>query len=151
MSRTLTVAHLYVIPKGRSTRQAAKESHRGSRGKSAPGSPAERGKSNLAFASGAVRVRGRRERRGTARPGDQLQRRAPQLSEAQASSDSWFYFRSSPSVKNRMDLRGGGGWGGWLCGRSCSFFSLEVPNMPLHLCHVSLIGTGKHAGDHPSL
>lgn len=47
MRPTLTVAHLYVIPKGCSTRQAGKESHRGVRGKSAPGSPAEREKKQL--------------------------------------------------------------------------------------------------------
>lgn len=52
------------------------------------------------------------------------------------------------SVKNRMDLRGEGERPR---GCSRSFFSLEVPNMPLHLCHVSLIGAGKHVGDHPSL
>lgn len=57
------------------------------------------------------------------------------LNEAQASSDSWFYFRSPPWFKKkyRMDVQERlGGQGGW------AFFSLEVVKMPLSLCHSRL-------------
>lgn len=56
------------------------------------------------------------------------------LNEAQASSDSWFYFRSPSWLKKRyrMDL------GERLSGRGRAFFSVEVANMPLTLCHSSL-------------
>lgn len=67
-------------------RQARKESDKSGGGKSAPGSLAEREKGTWPL----LEVRGESwgRERGTARPGDQLQRGAPQLSEAQASSDS---------------------------------------------------------------
>lgn len=51
------------------------------------------------------------------------------LSEAQASGDSWFYFRSPPQQKI------GWTWGERLGGCGRAFFSFEVPDMPLTSCH----------------
>lgn len=86
----------------------------------------------LALTQHRKRIPGRQ----TVRLGDQLQHRAPQLSEAPASSDSWFYFRS-PLRKKIGVTRGRGKVDvGWLFLVS----SIEVPNMPLTLCHGSLMG-----------
>lgn len=143
------VSHLDVIPIGRSARQAGKDSHRGGMRERAPGSPTKRETGKLAFAGGARRVPGQRERQrrgsgGLETSSSDVLRGSVRLRHPVTAD---FILEVPPSVKNRMDLSGRGR----LRGCSDSFFSLEVPYMPLHLGHVSLIGAGKHARHHPSV